>query len=602
MLNRSKFEVDILIVSNNPDIIELKRLILNNISSKILIINSGSEAMGNVKNYNSDIILLDIDLPDREAIDVLSLAVKISPSAQVLIISKEQYIKKTIECLNWGAFDYIQRPFNADIILKRIKYSFDKNKVLHELEFQIDRYINLNQRYQNIIQNTHDIIYCLDNEGKFTFVNDCVKKILGYDSNQLIGKHYSDVIYPESADKARFIFHERRAVQRENGSARIALKPHANGNGKSKIKKQLVTVQVKANGIYEGDAGNNKKYIGTYGVARDISGWVEIEELLKIQHTYFQELFNSSTEAIAILDNNNYIIDANKSFENLFSYKNDELKFCNLHELIVPDDLQSEAEALTEDVFLKGTIEKETVRMRKDGTRVEVSVLGYPIKFENEFIGMIVIYRHLAGTNGSKKELQDTLAKLRKTMNGIVHAMVSTVEVRDPYTAGHQERVSNLARAIAQELSLPRDEVEGIRMAGTLHDLGKVNIPAEILSRPGQLTDIEFSLIKRHPEIGYKILKNIDTPWPIADIVYQHHERLDGSGYPLGLKGEEIKLAARILTVADVVEAIASHRPYRPAPGVDKAICEITRNSSILYDEKVVNACIKVIKEQKFVL
>jgi HD-GYP domain-containing protein (c-di-GMP phosphodiesterase class II) len=240
--------------------------------------------------------------------------------------------------------------------------------------------------------------------------------------------------------------------------------------------------------------------------------------------------------------------------------------------------------------------------MRKDGSRVEVAILGYPIKFNNDYIGMIAIYRDLTGSNGSKKELQDTLAKLRKTMNGIVHAMVSTVEIRDPYTAGHQERVANLASAIAQELDIPKDEIEGIQMAGTLHDLGKISIPAEILSRPGQLTDIEFSLIKRHPEIAYKILQNIDTPWPIAEIVYQHHERLDGSGYPRGLKGEEIQLAARILTVADVVEAIASHRPYRPALGVKKAVCEITRNSGILYDEKVVDACVKIIKEQKICL
>ncbi|MCU0821513.1 MAG: PAS domain S-box protein [Spirochaetes bacterium] len=602
MLIRNKFEVDILIVSSNADIIELKKLILNNISSKILIINSGSEAISYIKNHNADIILLDLDLPDRDSAEVLTLSLKCSPSAQVLIITKEITLKKTIECLNKGAFDYIQRPFNRDIILKRITNSLDKNKILNELEFQVGRYLNLDRQYQNIIQNTNDIIYCLDNEGKFTYVNERVKKILGYDSNQLLGRHYSDIIFPEFADKAGHIFHERRGEHRENGSTRISLKPYADGNSGSSYNKRQITVQVKAKGIYEVVSGNYKKYIGTYGVARDISGFVEIEELLKVQHTYFQELFNNSTEAIAILDNNNYIIDANKSFENLFGYKSEEFKFCNINELILPEDLQTEAECLFDNVFSKGITEKETIRMRKDESRVEVSILAYPIKFENDYIGMMAIYRDLTGANGSQKEHQATLAKLRKTMNGIVHAMVSTVEVRDPYTAGHQERVSNLARLIAQELNLGGDEIEGIRVAGTLHDLGKVNIPAEILSRPGRLTDIEFSLIKRHPEIAYKVLQNIDIPWPIAEIVYQHHERLDGSGYPLGLKGEDIRPAARILTVADVVEAIASHRPYRPALGVEKALCEITMNSGILYDSKVVDACVKVIKEEKFFL
>lgn len=206
----------------------------------------------------------------------------------------------------------------------------------------------------------------------------------------------------------------------------------------------------------------------------------------------------------------------------------------------------------------------------------------------------------LAERNQAEERLQHSLEKLRRAMEGIVQAMAVTVEKRDPYTAGHQRRVANLACAIAKEMGLSADQIDGIRMAGLIHDLGKIAVPAEILSKPTRLTDIEFSLIKTHAQAGYEMLDTIDFPWPIAQMVHQHHERIDGSGYPKGLSGEDILVEARILGVADVVEAIASHRPYRPARGIDKALDEISQNKSTLYDPEVVNACLKVLSEKGF--
>ncbi len=171
--------------------------------------------------------------------------------------------------------------------------------------------------------------------------------------------------------------------------------------------------------------------------------------------------------------------------------------------------------------------------------------------------------------------------------------------MRDPYTAGHQKRVTDLACAIAEEMSLSKEQIEGLQMAGLIHDVGKILVPAEILSKPGRLTEIDFSMIETHPKVGYDILKTIEFPYPVAQIVIQHHERMDGSGYPAGLTGKEILLEARILAVADVVEAIASHRPYRPALGQDKAIEEISQNRGVLYDPKAVDACLKVLSTNK---
>ena len=190
--------------------------------------------------------------------------------------------------------------------------------------------------------------------------------------------------------------------------------------------------------------------------------------------------------------------------------------------------------------------------------------------------------------------------ELRQVMEGVIQAMALTAEIRDPYTAGHQRRVSKLATAIAREMGLSEHEIEGIRLAALVHDLGKIYVPAEILSKPGHLNEIEFGLIKSHPQLGYDILHTIDFPWPIANIVLQHQERLNGTGYPAGLRHDEIMLEARIISVADVVEAMAFHRPYRPALGMEKAIEEIMRQKGHDYDADVVEACLKILRQNHF--
>ncbi|MCX7192043.1 MAG: response regulator [Proteobacteria bacterium] len=196
--------------------------------------------------------------------------------------------------------------------------------------------------------------------------------------------------------------------------------------------------------------------------------------------------------------------------------------------------------------------------------------------------------------------LRESEKKLRTSLLESIAALAAIVEMRDPYTAGHQRRVAQLAIAIARELRLPEEQIEGIHLASVVHDVGKIRVPAEILSKPGKLTDLEFRLIKEHSQNGFDILKNIEFPWSIAQIVLQHHERLDGSGYPRGLRAEQILLESRIVAVADVVESMVSHRPYRPALGLDAALDEIEHNKGILFDPVVVNACISLFREKNF--
>lgn len=196
--------------------------------------------------------------------------------------------------------------------------------------------------------------------------------------------------------------------------------------------------------------------------------------------------------------------------------------------------------------------------------------------------------------------LEKTLESLRKTLDGTVEAIAQMTEIRDPYTAGHERHVAKLAAAIAKEMGFPEKRIEGLRTMGYLHDIGKITVPAEILSKPGKLNEFEFGIIKNHPQVGYDILKTLEFPWPVAQAVLQHHERLDGSGYPNGLKGDEIILEARIMAVADVVESMGSHRPYRPALGIEKALEEIRTNKGRLYDPDVVDVCLKLFTEKEF--
>jgi putative nucleotidyltransferase with HDIG domain len=236
-----------------------------------------------------------------------------------------------------------------------------------------------------------------------------------------------------------------------------------------------------------------------------------------------------------------------------------------------------------------------------DGSSFPIEVHARLIDNDGEKL-VLRIGRDITERKRAEEQLQQTLDSLRKAFGATVRVMVSAIEMRDPYTAGHQLRVANLACAIATEIGLPQEKIDGIRMAGSIHDIGKLSVPAEILSKPTKLTNIEFSLIKEHAQKGYEMLNDVESPWLLAQIVYQHHERMDGSGYPRNLKGEEICMEARILAVADVVEAMASHRPYRPALGIDAALNEIEKNRGTLYDDAVVDTCLRLFREKGFQL
>jgi len=325
------------------------------------------------------------------------------------------------------------------------------------------------------------------------------------------------------------------------------------------------------------------------------------EEALRQSQQEFISIFRDNPEVAVYVDEKGNILDINLRFIELFGHSLKEIKGKNINSGIIhPPDKIEEGKDIDSKTLSKGYINFETIRKKKDGTLFPVSISGSPVIVDGKPRGIIGMFVDITERKKNEEQLKESFKKLQKTIEDSISAISLVTEARDAYTAGHQRRVSSLAVAVAKEMGFPQDRVEGIKIAALIHDVGKINLPAEILSKPGKLSEIEFNLIKNHSQIGYDILKKIDFLWPVAEIVLQHHEKVNGSGYPGGLKGDEILLEAKIICVADVVEAMSSHRPYRPALGIEKALEEISQNRGILYDPEVVDACLKLFKEKGF--
>jgi len=351
---------------------------------------------------------------------------------------------------------------------------------------------------------------------------------------------------------------------------------------------------------------DNGKIIAAIETIQDITERKQAEQELKKRESLLQKIFDILPVGLWFADKNGKLLRGNPAG----------LKIWGAEPKVGPSEygvfkarsLPSGREIAPEDWALARTVREGVTIVDEmleidafDGKKKVVLNYTAPVLDDQGAIqGAIVVNLDITQRKEAEEQLQQSLDSLRKAFGSIIQVMASAVQSRDPYTAGHQTRSADLARAIATEMGLPQEDIDGIRMAGTIHDIGKLSIPAEILSKPTKLSDIEFLLIKEHAEKGYEILKEVESPWPLAEIVYQHHERMDGSGYPRHLKGEEILMEARILAVADVVESMASHRPYRPSLGINAALDEIENNKGTLYDADAVYACRRLFREKGF--
>jgi PAS domain S-box-containing protein/putative nucleotidyltransferase with HDIG domain len=361
-----------------------------------------------------------------------------------------------------------------------------------------------------------------------------------------------------------------------------------------------------------------KRIVATY---EDITERKRAEEALKGSEERQRAILEGSPTPTFVIDGGHRVIGWNKALEELTGVRSDDVIDTDSHSKI----LYGEKRPTVADLLVDGAADL-TAEIRKwygghyrrsellDEAYEATGPFSFPGKeprwlhftsaairdAKGEMIGAIETMTDISPLKRAEDELRENVERLKKVMSGVIRAIDVIVETRDPYTAGHQHQVARLATAIATEMGLPADTVEAIYVAASIHDLGKIYVPAEILSKPGHISDIERGIIRTHPQVGYDILKSIDFPWPIAEIVLQHHERIDGTGYPRGLKDGDIRIEARILGLADVVESMGSHRPYRPTLGTEKALDEIRKNRGTLYDPAVVDVCLALFQDKGF--
>ena len=482
---------------------------------------------------------------------------------------------------------------------KRIPILNEKNKT--ELILNVSRniteekiaLINLKESeafLENVFNSIQDGISVLDKDLNIVRTNKVMEKWYK-DSMPLVGKKCYQAYYGN--EKACAICPTLKTLR--TGTTCNETVPHVDSS-----KNIIGWLDLYAYPLKDAKTG---KIEGVIEYVKDITKDKASEKNLLESEVKYKELWNNAPVAYHTLNPDGIITSVNETELKMLGYDKEDMIGKPIFDFIEPS--QREEAQLR---FLRKIAGKETAKsgnrtyLRSDGTKIVVS-LDDVLEF-NEKHEVITVRTTMVDVTRQRQiedELKNSFSKLKKTMDDAMRVITRLVEMRDPYTAGHQVRVAQLASAIAKELGLKEDSIERIRIAGLLHDLGKINVPIEILSKPGKISESEFNIIKIHPSIGYEILKEMDFPYPVAETILQHHERIDGKGYPYGLTGKDILLEAKIIMVSDVVEAMSSHRPYRPSKGMKEALREITKNKGKLYDVKVAKACLNVFKQKKFV-
>ena len=447
------------------------------------------------------------------------------------------------------------------------------------------------ERLRDLIFTIADWVWEVDENGVYTYSSQKGLDLLGEPPEYIVGKTPFDFMPPDESKRVAAIFSD---IAAKKAPIRDLENWNVRSNGEE--------ICLLTNGLPILDEEGNLK--GYRGVDKDITEKKRAGKKLAESHNLLENLARQVPGVVyqyrLYPDGRSAFPYSSPGMNDIYEVTPEDVRedatpvFGRLH----PDDFDRVVDSIQESARTLQTFYCEfRVILPRQGLRWRWSQ-AHPERLVDGSILWHGIISDITERKQMEDHLQKTLESLRKAVSTTIQVMVSAVEVRDPYTAGHQVRSADLARAIATEMGLPQEKIDGIRIAGSIHDIGKLSIPAEMLSKPTKLSKIEFSLVKEHSQKGYEILKNVESPWPLAEIVYQHHERMNGSGYPRNLKGDGILMEARVVAVADVVEAMASHRPYRPALGIDAALEEIEKNRGIFYDNAVADACLRLFREK----
>ncbi len=504
-----------------------------------------------------DMVLTDFNILGFEGIEVLRGVKERHPDIPVIIVTGTGSEEIAVQALKEGAEDYIIKdPRHIAQLPGTILRVMDAKETRNRLR---KREANVSA----ISGNVADGVVVVDRQGYVVFSNPAAGSLFGSSPEELVGTVFE---YP--VGDSRFF--------------EIDLPRRAGGPGTAEMR------------ISETEwDGENCSIIAM----RDITDRKRSEQLLKESEERNRKILRSAMDGIWIEDIQGHLLDVNDAYCRMSGYSEQELLNMSISDLEAAESA-ADVEEHIKNIKARGEDRFETLQRRKDGSIYDVEVSTVYIPGEP---GQIVAFlRDITDRKRAEEELLRTAESLNIALTGTIRAMSRIVDLRDPYTAGHQKRMADLAGAIAEEMGMDEERADFIRLAGSIHDIGKISVPAEILSKPAKLSETEFNLVRVHPQTGYDMLKDVDFPWPIADVILQHHERFDGSGYPNGLKGDEMLPEARILAVADVVESMASHRPYRATLGLDSALEEIEKNRGVLYTPAVVDACIGLFRHKGY--
>jgi len=453
------------------------------------------------------------------------------------------------------------------------------------------------QRTRQIIETARDAFISMNDKGQITDWNMQAEHMFGWSREEVLGRTVAEAIIPERFREAHIAGLTRYLTTGKPGAM---LNRHVEATAQHRDGHEI-PVEISIVPLHLNSTTSFHAFI------RDISKQQKTKAQILRSERRVRLLLDSTAEGIYGLDTEGNCTFANASCCRLLGYDTpEELVGANMHGLIHHTRPDGSHYPARECHILKafrqgvGAHVDDEVLWRRDGSSFPAAYWAFPIFEADRVVGAVVTFLDITEQVRARDALQKSHEQLLVSLHGTISAICKAVEARDPYTAGHQKRVAQLAHCIAQEIGLDMDRIDGLRMGATIHDIGKIHLPAEILSKPTRLTEMEFELIKSHCKVGYDILKDIVFPWPVADIAHQHHERLDGSGYPQGLKGDEICLEARIVAVADVVEAMSSHRPYRPALGIDAALEEIKTHRGRWFEPDIVDACLTLFRKKAF--
>lgn len=506
-------------------------------------------------------VLERIDTEFRQAVSQrINLLAEMDPAAKPLREIRSRYVR-----LDGGLVDV------TVVLVPTVFDSIPGAQVIVRDETERTAAARALERYQLLAESAADIVFFIGPDGRCLDVNRAAETAYGYTRDELLTMNVAQLRAPGCVSGLRAQLDQALA-----GGIRFEAQ------------------NVRADGtIFDVEVDSQSAVIDgeriVVSVSRDITERVRAEASIRESAARYRGIIESLPVPLLLIDATGLISFANKPAIRLLGARgDDDLIGAAAVEFLGPDSFQEIVGRLSE-TKADGVVVRmsDHVILSRGGSSLEVDYLVSQGALSGAWTVQVIIE--------PADERKNVELALRRSLMDTVHAMAQMVEARDPYTAGHQNRVQHVAVAIAREMGLDDERVTAVSLAATVHDLGKMNIPAEILSKPGRLSPEEFGLIKLHPQYGYDIVADIPFPWPIADIVLQHHERLDGSGYPRGLKGDAICLEARIIAVADMVEAVSSHRPYRAALGLEAALGIMRDGSGTLYDPLVVESCERAI-------